>query len=305
MVGALSLAVELENEENKFESQQELREFIVKKFEYLETARKTACNLSKAKDSVLSFLDEIVKEEEDLVKIKVKVVKKIKNMLKEDREYNEAIGKHGAQEVLSIHPDNVERKFNILTHCNTGSLATAGYGTALGVVRRLHELKRLECVYCTETRPYNQGSRLTAYELVVEKIPGTLIADSMAAAAMKEKKIDAIIVGADRIAKNGDVANKIGTLQLAIAAKYLEIPFYVAATKSTVDLSTESGDKIEIELRSDIELVAVAGIRIAAPGIATWNPAFDVTPADLITGIITETGVIKPQDIAKEFDKDV
>ena len=302
MVGALSLAVELGNEENTFQSVKELREFVNSKFEYLETARKTACNLSKAKASVLAFLDKTVGEEggEDVNVVKEKVIEEIRGMLKKDRENNEKIGKIGAEDILSKFSEDEEKKVNVLTHCNTGSLATAGYGTALGVIRHLHGLNRLECVYCTETRPYNQGSRLTAYELVMEEIPGKLIADSMAAATMKEKKIDAVIVGADRIAKNGDVANKIGTWLLAIAAKYFEIPFYVAATTTTVDLSTESGNEIHIEERSDLELVTVAGIRIAAPGIATWNPAFDVTPGELITGgIITEKGILKPEEIEK------
>lgn len=194
----------------------------------------------------------------------------------------------------------VKRKISVLTHCNTGSLATAGYGTALGVIRRLHELGQLKMAYCTETRPYNQGSRLTAYELVVEGIPGTLITDSMAAAAMQSKAISAVIVGADRVVKNGDVANKIGTLQLAVAAAHFKVPFYVAAPTTSFDLGTESGGEIVIEERPEHELVAVNGMRIAAPGIGTWNPAFDVTPGKLITGgIITENGVVMPEEVAK------
>ena len=194
----------------------------------------------------------------------------------------------------------VQRKISVLTHCNTGSLATAGYGTALGVIRRLHEVGRLKMAYCTETRPYNQGARLTAYELVVEGIPGTLIADSMAAAAIQRKAVGAVIVGADRVVKNGDVANKIGTLQLAVAAQYFKVPFYVAAPTTSFDLGTESGDDIAIEERPEHELVAVNGMRIAAPGIGTWNPAFDVTPDKLITGgIITESGIVMPEEVAK------
>nr|CAG4644900.1 EOG090X08IP [Leptodora kindtii] len=183
-------------------------------------------------------------------------------------------------------------KLRVLTHCNTGSLATAGYGTALGVIRKLQEKGLLEHVYCTETRPYNQGSRLTAFELVYEKIPATLICDSMAAAAMQRFSIDVVIVGADRVAANGDTANKIGTYQLAVVAQCHSVPFYVAAPSSSIDMNLESGEQICIEERDETEITHSVGVRIAADGIRCWNPAFDVTPARLITGgIVTEKGV--------------
>ncbi|KAK7930216.1 hypothetical protein WMY93_006611 [Mugilogobius chulae] len=181
-------------------------------------------------------------------------------MLERDVNDNRKIGNYGAQHILSGVPrDSV----TILTHCNTGSLATAGYGTALGVVRSLHALGRLKRMYCTETRPYNQGSRLTAYEAVAEGIPATLITDSMAALTMREMDITAVVVGADRVVANGDTANKVGTYQLAIAAKHHGIPFYVAAPSTSCDLSLESGRDIIIEVRPPEELTSLNGVPIA------------------------------------------
>lgn len=209
--------------------------------------------------------------------------------------------------------------YSHLQHCNTGSLATAGYGTALGVVRKLHEMGRLEHVYCTETRPYNQGARLTAFELVHDKIPATLIIDSMVAALLRSKvcqiawnvkvekliveyfqNIAAVVVGADRVVANGDTANKIGTYQIAVVAKYHNVPFYIAAPLTSIDLKIQSGDQIVIEERPDREMTHVGEHRIAAQGIKCWNPAFDVTPAHLITGIITEFGVFKPDELRQK-----
>nr|CAG4648721.1 EOG090X08IP [Polyphemus pediculus] len=188
-----------------------------------------------------------------------------------------------------------------MTHCNTGSLATSGYGTALGVIRSLHKTGHLEHVYCTETRPYNQGSRLTAFELVYEKMPATLICDNMVAALMKQFKINAVIVGADRVTANGDTANKIGTYQIALLAKAHNVLFYVAAPFSSIDFQLASGDLIPIEERPHHEMTHIGSTRTAAPGINCWNPGFDVTPAHLITGgIVTEKGVFKPEEL-KQF----
>ena len=200
------------------------------------------------------------------------------------------------------------------------SLATAGYGTALGVIRSLHANGSLKRAFCTETRPYNQGSRLTAFELVHDKIPATLITDSMASALLRERgtaeNIAAIVVGADRVAANGDTANKIGTYQLAITAKHHGVKFLVAAPRTTIDLGTESGAHIVIEERAGREVTMVKGPRfdgvdlnpnqpevvsIAANGIDVWNPAFDVTPVELIDGIITEIGVVEKNSSGK-FD---
>lgn len=200
------------------------------------------------------------------------------------------------------------------------SLATAGYGTALGVIRSLHANGSLKHAFCTETRPYNQGSRLTAFELVHDNIPATLITDSMASALLRlkgpEQRIAAIVVGADRVAANGDTANKIGTYQLAITAKYHSVKFLVAAPRTTIDLGTQSGADIVIEERPgkemtfvkgprfdgvDLDLSQVETVSIAAKGIDVWNPSFDVTPAELIDGIITEIGVVE-KDASGKFD---
>ena len=179
-----------------------------------------------------------------------------------------------------------------MTHCNTGSLATSGYGTALGVIRSLSSQKKLKEAFATETRPYNQGARLTAFELVFEKIPATLITDSMVSFLMKTKTIHAVVVGADRVALNGDTANKIGTYQIAVAAAFHKIPFYVAAPTTSIDLNIKTGDEIHIEERPKHEVTHIQNIQIAPSEINVWNPSFDVTPANLITGIITEHGTV-------------
>jgi len=184
----------------------------------------------------------------------------------------------------------------VLTHCNTGSLATAGFGTALGVIRAGVAQGRIANVFAGETRPWQQGARLTMYELVRDGIPAKLIADSAAAHLMKSGAVQWVVVGADRIAANGDTANKIGTYQLAIAARYHGVKFMVVAPSSTVDMATASGEAIEIELRDPTELLAIGGRRVAVEGAEAWNPVFDVTPASLIDAIVTERGVIGPPD---------
>jgi methylthioribose-1-phosphate isomerase len=180
----------------------------------------------------------------------------------------------------------------VLTHCNTGSLATAGFGTALGVIRAGVAQGRIARVFAGETRPWQQGARLTMYELVRDGIPAQLIADSAAAHLMKSGTVQWVIVGADRIAANGDTANKIGTYQLAIAAKHHGVKFMVVAPSSTVDMATPSGEHIEIELRDPAELLAIGGKRVVVKDAEAWNPVFDVTPASLIDAIVTERGVI-------------
>jgi methylthioribose-1-phosphate isomerase len=181
----------------------------------------------------------------------------------------------------------------VMTHCNTGSLATSGYGTALGVIRSGVAAGRIHQVYAGETRPWQQGARLTMWELVRDGIPAKLIADSAASHLMKAGQVKWVIVGADRIAANGDTANKIGTYQLAIAARHHGVKFMVVAPSSTVDMATASGDHIEIELRDAAELLSVAGRRTVVDGAEAWNPVFDVTPANLIDAIVTERGVIE------------
>ena len=197
------------------------------------------------------------------------------------------------RQLSQLGTELIKDGFTLLTHCNAGPLATAGYGTALGVIKAANEQGKKVSVLATETRPLLQGARLTTWELRQEGIPVTLITDSMAGYFMQQRKIDCVIVGADRIAANGDVANKIGTYTLAVLAKESEIPFYVAAPTSTIDLSLSSGGKIPIEERSPEEVTHIHGVPIAPEGIRAANPAFDVTPHSYITAIITEKGIIK------------
>lgn len=294
IVGCLSLAVEMQND--KFESKKQLRQDIEGKLNYLVSSRPTAVNMKTAAEELIDLANELSKDEAvNLEDMKTKFLSTIQQMLEKDIADNKAIGDNGAKEILSrLSGDSPVR---VITHCNTGSLATAGYGTALGVIRSLHAMKKLEHVYCTETRPYNQGARLTAYELVHEKIPATLICDSMVSALMKSRNISAVVVGADRVAANGDTANKIGTYQIAVVAKYHGVPFYIAAPFTSIDSKVSSGEHIVIEERPDREMTHVGEHRIAAKGIQCWNPAFDVTPASLIAGIITEKGVFRPEQL--------
>jgi methylthioribose-1-phosphate isomerase len=217
--------------------------------------------------------------------IKQALVTEAQRMYLEDIAANETLGRHGA--VLLPNTGSV------LTHCNAGALATCGYGTALGVVRAAVESGKKLHVYADETRPFLQGARLTAWELVKDNIPTTLISDNMAGAMMRQGKVGAVIVGADRIAANGDVANKIGTYTVAVLAKEHGIPFYVAAPWSTVDMETPDGSKIPIEQRSSREVTHFGGKQIAPDGVKVENPAFDVTPNQYVTAIITERGVAK------------
>ena len=186
----------------------------------------------------------------------------------------------------------------VLTHCNTGSLATAGFGTALGVIRAGVAAGRIDAVFAGETRPWLQGARLTAWELQQDGIDATLIADAAASHLMRAGKVQWVVVGADRICANGDVANKIGTYQLAIAARHHGVRFMVAAPSSTVDMDTPSGDRIHIEERDPAELFGVGSVRTAAPDIGAWNPVFDVTPHELVDALVTERGVIESPDEA-------
>lgn len=205
---------------------------------------------------------------------------------REDVEMNAAMGDFGA----GVVPQHAR----ILTHCNAGALATGGYGTALGVIRSAFRQGKVDMVYADETRPLLQGARLTAYELVHDGIPATLIADGMAAALMARGKVDLVVLGCDRMAANGDFANKIGTYSVAVNAKFHGVPFYTALPSSTIDLSLPDGTHIPIEARCGDELRTLYGVQTAPEGVKTWNPAFDVTPHALLTGIITERGVVYP-----------
>ncbi|KAK7487534.1 hypothetical protein BaRGS_00021236 [Batillaria attramentaria] len=292
IVGCLSLGVELYDK--TFMSVSDMQSFVTEKLNYLVTARPTAVNMADAAARFMAFSKTLADGSLSPGDAKIRLIEEFESMLEKDIATNKLIGKFGGEDILSR---SGSKPIQILTHCNTGSLATAGYGTALGVIRYLHEQGKLDQAFCTETRPYNQGSRLTAYELVYEKMNATLICDSMAALLMHQKNISAVVVGADRVVSNGDTANKIGTYQLAIVAKHHGVPFYVACPLTTYDGSKKSGEEIVIEERPAKEMTTVKGINC-------WNPAFDVTPAELITGgIITEYGVFPPSKLKEELAK--
>ncbi|TCV97447.1 methylthioribose-1-phosphate isomerase [Luteibacter rhizovicinus] len=246
----------------------------------LRAARPTAVNLMWALDRMRSRID--AGADADALEREAQAIQD------EDLAANRLMGELGA---ALIEPGS-----HVLTHCNTGSLATAGYGTALGVIRAGVEAGRITQVYAGETRPWLQGARLTMWELVRDGIPAKLVADSAASHLMKHGEVKWVIVGADRIAANGDTANKIGTYQLAIAARHHGVKFMVVAPSTTVDMATANGDDIEIELREATELLSIGGKRTVIDGADAWNPVFDVTPADLIDAIVTERGVILRPD---------
>jgi methylthioribose-1-phosphate isomerase len=256
--------------------------------ELLRKTRPTAVNLSWAISRMLKTAYENIGTIAEIKKILLKTAQEIQS---EDLQTCQAIGDNG----LTILPEN--KKLTILTHCNTGSLATAGYGTALGVIRSLWREDRLDRVYVDETRPRLQGAKLTAWECQQEGLPVTVITDSMAAHCMKQGFIDAVIVGADRIAANGDTANKIGTYSLGVVSKAHNIPFFVAAPLSTVDFSIADGSQIPIEERHPSEIYQIGQTIIAPKGIEYYNPSFDVTPAELISAVITEKGAFKPSEL--------
>lgn len=250
----------------------------------LRRARPTAVNLGWALDRMLAIAE--AEASSGAPAVADRLLDAAHALARADVETNRRIGEHGARLIAA--------GARVLTYCNTGMLATAGYGTAFGVIRRAHELNRGIHVIACETRPVLQGARLTAWELLRAGIPATLITDNSAAALMRGSGVDAVIVGADRIAANGDVANKVGTYMLAVLAQAHSIPFYVAAPLSTVDLAVSSGEAIPIEERSAGEIVTLAGIPVAPAEITVRNPAFDITPHHLVTAIITEAGVITP-----------
>ncbi|KAJ2826626.1 S-methyl-5-thioribose-1-phosphate isomerase [Coemansia erecta] len=309
IVAALSLAAEISSKE--FASASEAREYVHAKLDYLGTSRPTAVNLF---DAITKLKHVVDSSEGDGRAVRDSYVRAAEQMLATDIADNQAIGGHGAR-YIGMDGSRVQ----VLTHCNTGALATAGHGTALGIVRSLYSKDMLDQVFFTETRPYNQGARLTAYELSVEGIPAQLVCDSAVSALLQSNPgIRAIIVGADRVARNGDTANKIGTYQLAITARYHKRQFIVAAPTTSIDLHTLSGDDIVIEQRDEAEILVQAGfdrasvvdgsellraeVQVAPVGIRAWNPSFDVTPAELISAIVTERGVVEKQPGASEFD---
>lgn len=284
--------------------------YIDSRLDYLYDSRPTAVDLGNAITHLKKVVREAGTDRNHIVEAYIEAAEEI---FRKDTETNKSIGAHGAAWLLENAPvATLDEKVSVLTHCNTGSLATSGHGTALGIVRTLHEQGKLVHAFCTETRPYNQGSRLTAFELVFENIPSTLITDSMAGALFSTRKqsdhIAAVIVGADRVVRNGDTANKVGTYALAVLARHHGIKFIVAAPTTSIDLNTETGAEIKIEERKREELTQISGAVVAKDGsvdtsrtervaiadqrINVWNPAFDVTPAELIDAVVTEQGVV-------------
>ena len=295
IVGAYGLAIGILQISEKEDIKSKAKEI----YSTLKNTRPTAVNLFWALDRMMSKLDIALKEGLKKEKIVENLIKEAQKIELEDYHANRSIGGYG--EVL------ISDNSNILTHCNTGALATSGWGTALGVIRSAYENGKNITVYVDETRPYLQGSRLTAWELLEEEIPFYLITDSSAGFLMSKGMIDAVIVGADRITANGDVANKIGTYSLSVLAKAHNIPFYVAAPSSTFDLETQSGNEIIIEERSDEEVKNCGGCKVAPEKAKALNYSFDITPAENITTIITEKGIISEinrANILKFFGKE-
>ncbi len=281
VAAAMGIALGVQN--SKAETVAELKKDFDEICETIRQTRPTAVNLFWAIRRMQERFETL--RVRPVAHIKQALVEEAQRMHAEDIAANQVMGRHGA----ALMPASG----GVLTHCNAGALATAGYGTALGVIRAAIEQGKKIHVYADETRPFLQGSRLTAWELMKDGIPTTIISDNMAGAIMKQGKIGAIVVGADRIAANGDVANKIGTYTVAVLAKEHGIPFYVAAPISTVDLNTPDGSKIPIEQRNAREVTHIAGKQMVPDGVEIENPAFDVTPAKYINAIITERGIAR------------
>jgi methylthioribose-1-phosphate isomerase len=280
---ATAMGIALAAKNSKAESTAELKRELDEASDLIAKTRPTAVNLFWAIQRMKEKFERL--RVRPVAQIKDALIEEAQRMHAEDIAANQAMGRHGA----TLMPS----QGGVLTHCNAGALATAGYGTALGVIRAAVEGGKKIHVYADETRPFLQGARLTAWELMKDGIPTTVISDNMAGAMMRQGKIGAIVVGADRIAANGDVANKIGTYTVAVLAKEHGIPFYVAAPTSTVDLACPDGSKIPIEQRNIKEVTHIAGQQMVPEGVSIENPAFDVTPAKYVTAIVTERGIVR------------
>lgn len=269
-------------------------QLIDKDLDCLAASRPTAVNLFWAIENMRKAIDRLHSGDPvpELLKLAMQIHK-------DDIHANRTMGEYGADLIEQHCKDRGIKSCSVLTHCNAGALATGGYGTALGVIRSAYARGLIDTVYADETRPWLQGARLTAWELLQDGIPVTLLADGACAHLMKQQKIDWVIVGSDRIAGNGDVANKIGTYTTAVAAHHHDVRFMVAAPTSTIDMSLMSGDDIPIESRQMDEILYVYGQHVAADGAEAWNPVFDVTPASLVYAIVTEKGVIQSPDVEK------
>jgi methylthioribose-1-phosphate isomerase len=281
VAAAMGIALGIKN--SKAETVGELKPEFDEICDVIGNTRPTAINLFWAIRRMREKFEQL--RVRPLSQVKQALIEEAQRMHAEDIAANQAMGRHGA----TLMPASG----GVLTHCNAGALATCGYGTALGVIRAAVEQGKKLHVYADETRPFLQGSRLTAWELMKDGIPTTVISDNMAGAMMRQGKIGAIVVGADRIAANGDVANKIGTYTIAVLAKEHGIPFYVAAPFSTVDLDTLDGNRIPIEQRNPREVTHIAGKQMVPDGTEVENPAFDVTPAKYVSAIVTEKGIAR------------
>src|SRR5437899_3182518 len=281
VAAAMGIALGVKN--SKAETGADLRKDFDQICEIIRQTRPTAVNLFWAIRRMTEKFETL--RVRPIAQLRNALIEEAQRMHAEDIAINQAMGKHGA----ALMPASG----GVLTHCNAGALATAGYGTALGVIRAAVEAGKKIHVYADETRPFLQGSRLTAWELVKDGIPTTVISDNMSGAMMRQGKIGAVIVGADRIAANGDVANKIGTYTVAVLAKEHGIPFYVAAPISIIDLETPDGSKIPIEQRNPAEVTTIAGKLMTPEGVQIENPAFDVTPSKYVTAIVTERGIAR------------
>jgi methylthioribose-1-phosphate isomerase len=297
VAAAMGIALGVKN--SKAENAADLKQDFDQICEAIRQTRPTAVNLFWAIRRMQEKFETL--RSRPIAQIQEALIEESQRMHAEDIAANQAMGRHGA----TLMPSSG----GVLTHCNAGALATAGYGTALGVIRAAIEAGKKIHVYADETRPFLQGSRLTAWELMKDGIPTTVISDNMAGVMMQQGKIGAIVVGADRIAANGDVANKIGTYTVAVLAKEHGIPFYVAAPISTVDLGTPDGSKIPIEQRNAREVTHIGGRQMTPDGVGIENPAFDVTPAKYVAAIITERGIARApykdslRDLAAEIPK--
>ncbi len=282
---AAAMGLALGVRKSKATGTQRLAAEFQKTCDAMAATRPTAVNLFWAIERMKRVFSAAVAAGESVDEIRDRLAREARAIHDEDVQSCRAMGAFGA----AVVPDDAK----ILTHCNAGALATAGYGTALGVIRGAVEAGKQVVVFADETRPFLQGARLTAWELVRDHIPTTVVTDNMAGALMRQGRVNFVVVGADRIAANGDTANKIGTYTVAVLAREHGVPFYVAAPLSTIDLQTSDGSQIPIEERSAKEVTHVGGTQLAPAGAAVWNPAFDVTPHELISGIITERGIFR------------
>eukprot|EP00727_Mastigamoeba_balamuthi_P007075 m51a1_g2989 putative methylthioribose-1-phosphate isomerase (377) ;mRNA; r:743331-744787 len=307
VAAALSIAVDCRSVLGKLAAASDAVQYVSAKADHIEKSRPTAVNLHNACVELKAAAAAVASAQGATADaVLARVMGDAYEMLRKDESDNRRLSEAGAEHIAKLWASqgNAAPAGCVMTHCNAGALATVEHGTALGVARFLRKRGVLARVYCTETRPWLQGARLSSFEMAYEHIPVTLIVDGAVSALLRSGRVDAIVVGADRICRNGDVANKIGTYHAAVSAARHGVPFFVAAPVTTVDLHCERGEDVVIEERpaSEITCLPWSETRIVAEGVDVWNPSFDVTPAELIAGIITEHGVITKRPGEKTFD---